>query len=152
MTPAQITGWTALAFTCVVAAWRGRVPERLGAAVIAAAWVATTLVEQRDSWLAPQTGILAIDMVTLAALIGLGVRYDRYWPIWAGGFQAVAVLTDLAFLIEPRALYRAYYFGNFSIGFVLLGALLGGVIIERDRPFRRRLPPRRAPRSSQPPA
>jgi hypothetical protein len=148
MTPAQAMGWTALTFTCAVAGWRGRTPERVGAVLVAVAWVGTTLVEQRNSWIAPQTGILVGDVATLAALIAIAVRYDRYWLIWASAFQTVAVLTDLAFLIDPRAVYRAYYFGNFSIGFLLLGAILAGVIIERERPFRRQPRRRRAHRST----
>jgi hypothetical protein len=152
MTPAQITGWAALATACALAAGLGRRPERLGAAAIAAAWVATTLVERRDSWFAPQTGILCADVAMLGAFVVLAVRYRRYWPLAAAGFQAVAVLTDVAFMIEPGALYRAYYFGNFSIGFLLLGALVGGVIIERGRPYRRRPHRSRGPRSLQRPA
>ncbi len=106
------------------------------------------MVERRDGWLAPQIGILVVDIATLVALSVLAAWYARYWPVWAAGFQAVAVLTDLAFLIDPRAVYRAYYFGNFSIGFLLLGAILAGVIIERERPFRRQPRRRRAHRST----
>jgi hypothetical protein len=40
------------------------------------------------------------------------------------------VLTHLGFLINPRLLYRAYYFANFSIGFLVLGTIVGGVLIE----------------------
>jgi hypothetical protein len=107
-------------------------------------------VELRESWYQPQYGIFIVDLLTLAALVVLAMRFDRYWPICAAGFQAVAVLTHLAFLINPRALYRAYLFGNFSIGFLLLGAVLGGVIIEgRSPPFLRpwawrRVPPYRS--------
>jgi hypothetical protein len=152
MTPAQITGWAALTTACAIAARWGRRPERLGAAAIVVAWVATTLVERRDSWFAPQTGILCVDVAMLGAFVVLGVRYGRYWPLAAAGFQAVAVLTDAAFMVEPGPLYRAYYFGNFSIGFLLLGALVGGVVIERDRLYRRRPPRPRGPRSLQRPA
>ena len=141
MTPSQVVGWSALGLTCGAAAWRGGRPERLGAALIAVAWVTTPLVELRDSWYQPQLGILAVDVVTLAALVLIAVRYDRYWPVCAAAFQAIAVLTHLAFLINPRMLYRAYLFGNFSIGFLLLGAILGGVLIEGAKtPFRHPAP------------
>ena len=130
MTLAQIIGWTALALTCAVAFWRGEWPERLGAALIAVAWLVTPLVELRRSWFEPQLGILAVDVATLIALVALAFWYGRYWAICASAFQAIAVLTHLAFLINPEALYRAYLFGNFSIGFLLLGSILGGTLIE----------------------
>jgi hypothetical protein len=143
MTLVQLVNAAALLLVGAIAFWRGRTPERVGMAIIAAAFLITPLVERRDSWLASQVGILVVDAATLVALIALAAWCARYWAVWASAFQAVAVLTDLAFLIDPRAVYRAYYFGNFSIGFLLLGAILGGALIERDRPFRRQ--PRRRP-------
>jgi hypothetical protein len=138
--------WIALILTCVIAFWRGRQPERLGALVVGVAFLVTPLVEQRESWLRPQYGILAVDVALLALLVALAVRYDRYWPICASAFQAVAVLTHFVFLINPQALYRAYFFANFSVGFLLLGAVLGGVVIESPVPFRvRRRTPRPGP-------
>ena len=44
------------------------------------------------------------------------------------------MLTHLVFLINPQALYRAYYMSNFSIGFLLFGAILAGVLFETERP------------------
>jgi hypothetical protein len=131
---AQMVGWVSLALTCLAAGWRGERPEKLGAALVAAAWVVSTLVERRHNWLEPQYGILAADVVTLLALAALAFWSRRNWAICAAGFQAIAVLTHLVFLINPQALYRAYYMSNFSIGFLLLGAILAGVFFEASRP------------------
>jgi hypothetical protein len=149
MTAAQIVNWTALGLTVLVVIRRGRWPERLGMALIVAAFVATPFAELRDSWYRPQFGILAVDATLLAALIVTAFRYDRDWTICAAAFQAVTVLTHFAFMIDPRALYRAFYFGNFAMGYLLLGAILGGAVIEGPRPYRlRSLPrPRRSWRS-----
>ena len=145
MTVAQFVNWIALAFTGAVVLWRGGRPERLGMALVAAGFLLTPLVERRESWFQPQFGILAVDLATLALLVAMAYRYDRYWPICAAAFQTIAVLTHFAFWINPEALYRAYYFGNFSIGFLLLGSIIGGVVIESSTPFRvRRLSPRRS--------
>jgi hypothetical protein len=127
---AQMLGWACLALTCVAAAWRGGPPEKLGASLSAAAWVVSTLVERRHNWLEPQFGIFAVDVVMLFALIALAFWSRRYWAIWAAGFQAIGVLTHLLFLINPAALYRAYYMSNFSIAFLVLGAIVAGVIFE----------------------
>lgn len=132
---AQLLGWTCLILTCLAAAWRGGRPERLGAGVVAAGWIISTLVERRHDWLEPQYGILAVDGATLLALAALALWAHRNWAICAAGFQAIAVLTHLVFLIDPPALYRAYYMSNFSIGFLLLGAILAGVMLETARPL-----------------
>jgi len=131
---AQWLGWFSLALTCVAAVWRGRRPERLGAALVGVAWVLTLLVEQRRDWLGPQVGMFVVDLMTLAGLAALAYGCRRGWAICAAGFQAVAVLTDVVFRINPAAFYRAYYMSNFSIGFLLLGAILVGVFFERDTP------------------
>jgi len=131
---AQLLGWACLAFTCVVVAWRGGRPEKLGAGVIAAAWVLSTLVEQRHSWLEPQVGVFIVDILALIGFVAIAYWSRRYWAIWVAGFHAVGVLTHLLFLINPQALYRAYYMLSFSIGFLLLGALLAGVIFETGKP------------------
>ena len=150
MTLAQFVNAAALVLTCAIVFGRGRQPERIGMTVIAMAFLVTPLVEARGSWYEPQYGILAVDVLTLAALIAISVLYDRYWPICAAAFQAVAVLTHVAFMIDPAALYRAFYFGNFSIGFLLLGSILGGAFIEAAPiRFRPRLASRPSP-SSEP--
>ena len=146
---AKLVGLLALALTCAAAAWRGERSEQLGAALISAAWLINPLLEQRRSWYAPQFGILAADVATLMGLVILVFVYKRYWTICATAFQAIAVLTHVAFLIDPRALYRAYFMANFSIGFLLLGAILGGVVIE-SAPRRLSPPARRQQGSSAP--
>lgn len=137
---AQLIGWIAVAVACIAAAWRGERPERLGAVLITSAWALTALVERRNNWLEPQYGILAVDTATFIGLAAIAFLFRRAWAICAASFQAVAVLTHVAFLIDPAVLYRAYYMANFSIGFLLLGAVVGGVLLESARsPVSRRL-------------
>lgn len=148
MTPGQIINWTTLALTSAIVFWRGRRSERVGMAILIVTFILTPMVERRDNWYAPQLGIMAVDWLTLAGLAWVVFRYGRAWAVCAVAFQAIAVLTDFAFMIAPRTLYRAYYFGNFSIGYLLLGAILGGVIFERARPIRPRGLRRSAPASA----
>ena len=131
---AQLLGWVCLVFTCGIVAWRGERPEKLGATVIVAAWVLSTVFEQRRSWLEPQVGVFIVDILALIAFVAIAAWSRRYWAIWVAGFHAVGVLTHVLVLINPRALYRAYYMLSFSIGFLLLGALLAGVMLEAGRP------------------
>jgi hypothetical protein len=141
MIPRQLVGLTILGLSCAVTFWRGQKPERIGVSVVAAGWLLTPLVEQRDSWLQPQYGIMTVDIVVLAAFIVLAFRYRRYWTIYAAAFQIAAILIHLAFLIDPRALYRAYYAESFAVGYLILGAILGGVLIEGRTPPRLQEPP-----------
>jgi len=126
----QFVNWLSLAAAVGFTFHRGGRTDRLGAAVIAAAFILTPLVQRRDSWFAPQIGMMTVDVLALFGLAFIALRYDRKWPIVAAGFQTAAVLTHLAFLINPQALYRAYYMANFSIGYFILGSMVGGVMIE----------------------
>ena len=130
MNLAQLVNWLSLAGALTFTLWRGVRTDRLGAAIIAAAYILTPIVQWRDSWFEPQTGMMTVDILALIALIVLALRGTRKWPIVAAGFQTAAVLTHLAFLINPHALYRAYYMANFSIGYFILGAMVAGVLIE----------------------
>jgi hypothetical protein len=135
MTIPQFTGWAMLAVTLIIVVRRGQPLEKAGIAMIALAFLLTPLVERRDSWYAPQLGIMAVDVALLAGLTVIAFRYDRSWPICAAGFQSIAVMTHLVFLINPPLLYRAFYYVNFSIGYFVLGALIGGVLIECPSAF-----------------
>lgn len=128
--PTQQVGTAALLLTCLIALWRGNGTDKLGAALISVAWVITPLVEVRKSWYQFQGGIFTVDLVTLVGLVALAILSNRRWPICAAAFQTFAVLTHVAFLVNPHALFRAYLYANFGISYLLLGSLVGGVIIE----------------------
>jgi hypothetical protein len=68
--------------------------------------------------------------------------YNRFWLVYATAFQSIAILVHMAFLLAPRVLYRAYFVESFAIGYLILGAIMGGVLIESAAPVRRT---RRAP-------
>ena len=126
----QVFSFVVLALACVFAGRMGNKPERLGAALIAAGWCLTPLVEDLSSWTKPQYGMLGVDLLTLLLLVLLALHTGRLWPVCAAGFQLVAVLLHLIFWIAPERLYRAFYYANFAIGYLLLGALVGGCLLE----------------------
>jgi hypothetical protein len=137
----QAVGLSVVALTTIVVFRRGERAERLGVSIVAAGWLITPLVEQRESWLRPQYGIMIVDIVILAAFAVMTARFRRYWLILATAFQAIAVLVHLGFLLEPKAFYRAYFVETFAIGYLVLGSILGGVFIEaRPSPAPRALP------------
>lgn len=52
--------------------------------------------------------LLAIDLVCLFCFLALALRSDRLWPLWAAGFQLVAVLIHLATVWEIDIAPKAY--------------------------------------------
>lgn len=75
--------------TCIFAARRGGAPERIAAALVCLATIASTLV-QPITWAHVVQPLLAIDVTMLAALVVLALFADRYWPLY---FAAVQLLT-----------------------------------------------------------
>ena len=61
-----------------------------------------------SSWSSTSYPVLAVDAGCLLALALLAVCSNRFWPIWAVGFQTVAVTTNLATIWVPDLLPKAY--------------------------------------------
>lgn len=59
-------------------------------------------------WAGASLGLFAIDCLCLLALIVLALVSDRYWPIWASGFQMVAVATHFAMISIPDILPTSF--------------------------------------------
>jgi hypothetical protein len=59
-------------------------------------------------WIGTSYAVLTVDAVCLLALIMLAVNSSRFWPIWATGFQLVAVATHIATLWVPDVFPKAY--------------------------------------------
>ncbi len=59
-------------------------------------------------WVSTSYGVFMVDAGCLLALSILALTSNRYWPIWAVGFQTVSVATHLATIIAPDILPKAY--------------------------------------------
>jgi hypothetical protein len=112
----------------------GEKPERTGAALLigatALSWVAFRLSHMHYS--AAEIGVFAVDCALLLGLCILALRADRYWPIFAAGFQGVGVLTHLAMLtgtaIAPLAYAHALNIWSYL---VILSLVLGTAAVRR---------------------
>ena len=131
ITAAHLVGDLALLATGLMALHCGQRGERVGFCIILVAWIVSALVERRSSWIEPQYALFAVDVVTLGLLIWVHRTYGRLWPLVAAAFQVISVLSHPLFWINMPALARAFYYANFSIGFLLLGAIWGGCVIEK---------------------
>lgn len=135
------SAWFQLAFLCALIAscafavtWGGRA-ERAGAAIMAVAAIASVpaAVLWGSLWGGPEIALLAVDIVTLAALLFLALKVDRTWPLWATASQLIAVVTHLAIIVTPIALPRAYSMAQPFWAYPALLALVTGTWTHRRR-------------------
>jgi hypothetical protein len=124
----------ALIVACSAALWRGGRPERLAAIAMALAWLASTFAQRSLQLWGPQTQIMIIDGLLLAALLVIALRSDRWWPMWACGFHGLGVLLHVTMMIDPGIWGRAYYVAGAIFSYLTLLALLVGSL---SRPRRR---------------
>jgi hypothetical protein len=93
----------------------GKTPERVAAATLTCLmFVSPYLTREGPFWPALASGI------TLMILVGLALRYERWWLIGASGFQLVIFSTHFAPLISPQQ----YIWPSITLRLILWGALM----------------------------
>jgi hypothetical protein len=60
------------------------------------------------TWASTSYAVFAVDSGCLLLLAVLAVKSNRFWPIWATGFQLVAVATHVATIWIPDIVPKAY--------------------------------------------
>jgi hypothetical protein len=60
------------------------------------------------TWASTSYAVFAVDSGCLLLLAALAVKSNRFWPIWATGFQLVAVATHIATIWVPDIVPKAY--------------------------------------------
>ncbi len=60
------------------------------------------------TWGSTSYAVFAVDSGCLLLLAALAIHSNRFWPIWAVGFQLVAVATHIATLWIPDIVPKAY--------------------------------------------
>lgn len=95
---------------CSVYAWvLGGKTGRAGAAIFLISSLCSFLaVRAHPGWVTTDFGLLCVDLGCFIALYMLSLRSSRYWPIWALGFQMVAIITHIATIIAPDIVPTAY--------------------------------------------
>lgn len=104
------TGYVLALFLCAgYASIIGGRTGRVGSAIFLSGTGLTALATLYDpAWDSTSYVIFAVDGACLLALAMLAVHSTRFWPIWAVGFQTVAVATHLATIWVPDLLPKAY--------------------------------------------
>ena len=55
-----------------------------------------------------EVGVLAIDVLVLAAFTGVALKSDRFWPLWIAGLQLTTTFGHLLRAVEEQMLPIAY--------------------------------------------
>ncbi len=86
----------------------GRTGKAGSAIFMLAAFMSAGAAMLNPEWSSTSYAVFAVDGLCLIALAVLAVRSNRFWPIWATGFQIVAVATHLATTWMPDIMPKAY--------------------------------------------
>lgn len=106
---------------CAIAIWRGGPDERLAAGGLLAGWALTMVAYQAHGQV--QTGVMIIDLALLGFLVWLAMRSPRHWPLFASGFQLLAVLTHLGREVDSGISTWAYLTAEIIWGYLLAFAI-----------------------------
>ncbi|VAV92254.1 hypothetical protein MNBD_ALPHA04-1946 [hydrothermal vent metagenome] len=120
--------YACLLAACGYAFFRGNRTEYLGAAIILAGSLATTigLSVFETAWTGFGTSTFYIDMIVLLALIHLTLVSDRFWPMWVTAFHLVAISVHVATAVAPDLAPWALATGSAFWAYPMLLALAIG--------------------------
>lgn len=126
---------TAISLVVVAFAFlKGDEPERVGAGAFALALLASMLLQDDSRLSGPQWGLMIIDTVMLGVYAALAWKSRRSWPVWAGGLQALIVMSHLLTLVDVRPPVAAFYaVMNLASYGILLAIAIGTVQAWRER-------------------
>ncbi|MDE8652258.1 hypothetical protein [Novosphingobium album (ex Liu et al. 2023)] len=117
------------------AGWQGGVPERVAAASMCIAMVATasTNIDAALAFAQVQWALLWIDVGLLVALTLIAIFADRFWPLWLAGMQLVAVAAHGARGYDAAIVPLAYWWLIGKTSYPMVALLWLGVRRHRQR-------------------
>jgi hypothetical protein len=125
-------GLGALLLVCLIAVWRGGVPERRTAAVVALCWVASVIVDN-DGSRGVQWAILAVDIFLVVWLVFQALTCNRLWLFVAAAAQILILLTHVGFAITPEMMQEGFFSAYYIWSYVVLLALASGSLLPGRR-------------------
>ena len=129
---------SALLLCAAYASVNGGRTGKAGAAIFVLATILTTIAARMNpSWTGTSLGLFAVDVGCLLALLILALTSNRFWPIWALGFQTVAVATHLATLSIPDVVPKSFHALLSFWAIPILWVMVAGT--HKDRQYERGL-------------
>jgi len=136
MSPMLEFGWILMFASVAYASWCGSIPERQGAAIIAAWYLADPsyhAIFGPPQFRFVDPSHVVMDTAETLALGYVALRANRMWPLWAAAAELTALSGHLALAINPVGLQRAYYAVTQLTIYPQLAALLLGTLAHRRR-------------------
>jgi hypothetical protein len=127
--------YSALAVVVALAFTRGGRDERLAATAMLMAAAATPLLVSHQ-FAGLEAGIVLIDITLFLALSAIAMQSDRFWPLWAAGFQLGALVVHFASAQLPQLVPAAYAETLVIWSYPVLSSLLVGTLLEGARRHR----------------
>ncbi len=126
---------TLLAGAALLSIIKGGVPERLAAASLVTGAIATLLSYSAltDRFYSVEYGVMAIDIVLLAALVAIALYANRFWPLALAALQFASVLAHVAKLIDVSMGPWSYAFLLKAWAYPMLLSLVVGTVRHQVR-------------------
>jgi len=111
--------------SCGYALWRGDRDHRVVALLCLAAAAFSHILARPfvHRFTGVETGVLAVDVVTLSGFVGIALISSRFWPMWVAGLQLTTNLAHVAkglnLELVPRAYGAAAAFWSYPILIIL---------------------------------
>lgn len=122
-----------LALVCGYALWRGGAPERIAAVAFAAAAAVTYAFMYNYGFGSLSALYFALDVALFAAIAGVSIIADRFWPMWAAAIQLVIVAVHAAKALRPELLPFVYYVATAKLAYPMVVLLGVGTLRHRAR-------------------
>ncbi len=114
---------------CGYAFWKGHGDERWTALAIIVATLASGLTPV-SGFAQVEFGVMAIDIGLLVFLIIVALRSDRFWPLWAAGFQVVGTTIHAASMNDTDIIPHVYAAAQSFWAYPVMAALMVGTWLE----------------------
>lgn len=115
-----------MVLACGVAlASRGR-PQVITALIVAAAWIGSAALQDRQNFIDPQYAVFGLDFVIAGVFVGLALRFRQSWLMWVTAFQLLTMATHISVMVDLRIAARAYVTAYTVWSYALLIALAWG--------------------------
>lgn len=115
---AGTAGFVVMGVVCLYALIKGGRPEKIAAVIIAVAWLASSLLQDRLNILSPQWGVAALDAVLFFVFLGMALYWRRGWLIVACATQLLTAATHFTQVLDPRlfalGVITAYYLWSYA--------------------------------------
>jgi hypothetical protein len=114
---------------------RGGSPERIGTIILLVGSLLTlaTVSSQASSYASVETGVFIVDVATLLAFLSLGLRANRFWPLWITALQLIGTSGHIVKLVDPELIPKAYAFAAIFWSYPMLLLLALGTFNHQRR-------------------